>query len=272
MWNRLLACLLVLSAVGCKQGDPPPKKETGDIFFSGYYWNFKNSNENQVGPGPNKFASTPNNIWVDASGMLHLKITNVNNRWYCSELISARTMGYGTYIFTTASDLTTLNERVVLGLFTWNDYSFQTQANSEVDVEFSKWNNAADSFLLTYSVQPVWFSNPAPYPERTRHVAMQVSKLKNVCTHVMYWSPDIVRWDSYEGPNASGAKIASWSYDKNNIIRRKIEGSRTSNPVVIPAPEDSTHARMNLWLLNGLGPSNNKEVEVIIKSFNYIPL
>ena len=152
------------------------------------------------------------------------------------------------------------------------DYSFQTQANSEVDVEFSKWNNAADSFLLTYSVQPVWFSNPAPYPERTRHVAMQVSKLKNVCTHVMYWSPDIVRWDSYEGPNASGAKIASWSYDKNNITRRKIEGSRTSNPVVIPAPEDSTHARMNLWLLNGLGPSNNKEVEVIIKSFNYIPL
>jgi hypothetical protein len=48
MWNRLLACLLVLSAIGCKQGDPPPKKETGDIFFSGYYWNFKNSNENQV--------------------------------------------------------------------------------------------------------------------------------------------------------------------------------------------------------------------------------
>ena len=29
-----------------------------------------------------RFASTTNNIWVDALGMLHLKITNVNNKWY----------------------------------------------------------------------------------------------------------------------------------------------------------------------------------------------
>jgi hypothetical protein len=101
---------------------------------------------------------------------------------------------------------------------------------------------------------------------------MQVSKLKNVCTHVFYWSPDIIRWDSYEGVGTAGAKIATWSYDKNNITRTKLEGNKTSNPVIIPAPEDSTHARMNLWLLNGLGPSNNKEVEVIIKSFNYTPL
>ena len=101
MWNRLLACLLVLSAIGCKQGDPPPKKETGDIFFSGYYWNFKNSNENQVGPGPNKFASTPNNIWVDAAGMLHLKITNVNNHinTYDSKLRSPIAIVYILFLF-----------------------------------------------------------------------------------------------------------------------------------------------------------------------------
>jgi hypothetical protein len=263
---------------GCKQGDPPIKQPPitpfvkGDLTFSGYEWNLKSSGTNYVGPGPNIFNKDSNNIWVDANGMLHLKITKRNGKWYSSEIISQKSMGYGTYIFTTASDLTTLNEKAVLGLFTWDDYSFQTQANSEVDIEFSRWDNKNDSFLLSTSVQPVWFEL-GPFWERTNRPAMQVSKLKTTCTHVFKWTPTNIIWESYEGDTYPGTnKIASWSYDNTNIPRSKKEGGVVSNPIVIPAPTDSTKARMNLWLFNGAAPINNSETEVVIKSFKYVPL
>ena len=31
-------------------------------------------------------------------------------------------------------------------------------------------------------------------------------------------------------------------------------------------------ARINLWLVNGMAPTNNQEVEVVIKSFQFVPL
>jgi hypothetical protein len=273
---KLLNIISLCFITACKQSDPPPVPEViekGDLFFSGYYWNIKNSLGNNVGPGPNKFSGSSDNIWLDKDGMLHLKITKYNNLWYCSEVISVKEFGYGTYIFTTASDLTTFSEKTVLGLFTWNNHSFQSQANSEVDVEFARWNNLNDSQLLTYSVQPVWFDNAAPYIERTNRPRIPVSALKGPSTHVFKWTADSIRWESYTGDQYPGGKLlASWSYHKNNISRRKLEGSGLSDPIVIPAPEDSTNVRFNLWLLFGQPPANGKEQEAVIKSFRHIPL
>lgn len=269
-----LLALAVFNWVACKQSDPEPLPTAkGDIYFSGYYWNIKNSKEIKVGPGPNAFTNSPKNIWLDGNNLLHLKITKDSTGWHCSELISAERFGYGRFIFTTASDLTTLNERAVFGLFTWDNYSFQTQANSEVDIEFARWNNASDSLLLTYSAQPVWFDNAAPYAERTNKPAMQVSKLKGNCTHMFKWTPQVITWESYEGDVYPGTNLlASWKFDNTNLARKKLEGGLSSNPIVIPAPGDSTNVRFNLWLLNGLAPANGSESEVVIKSFRYIPL
>ncbi len=262
----------------CKQSNPPdpPKpdivQEPGDISFSGFEWNFKTSNQ-PVGPGPNFFAATEDNIWLDSQGNLHLKITNKNNQWQCPELISTAELGYGTYIWTVDGDMTTMNEKAVLGLFTWNNYSFQTQGNSEVDIEFSRWDNAGDSTLLTYSNQPVWFSVTGPYTERSTKPQMQVSTLKGVTTHAFTWKPDLISWRSYKGENYPGTElIASWDFDLNNPPRRKYEGTGVSEEIIIPAPEENTNARMNLWLLNGQAPADKSETEVIIKSFNFIPL
>jgi hypothetical protein len=180
--------------------------------------------------------------------------------------------GYGTYVFTVASDVSTLNEKVVFGLFTWSDYTFLEAANSEVDVEFSKWNNPNDTFLLTYSVQPVWFDNPSPYLERTRRPSVARNYLRSTATHVFTWTPDTITWNSYAGDYpAAGTPWASWSFDRSKPSRQKIEGGRTSQPVVIPAPFTSTNARMNLWLLGGLPPTDNSEAEVVVKRFQYIP-
>ncbi len=269
----LIVMIIICSA--CKQSDPPTPKivqEPGDIRFSGFEWNYKTSNQ-PVGPGPNYFAATEDNIWLDAEGMLHMKITNKNNQWQCPELISTAELGYGTYIWTVAGDLTTMNEKAVLGLFTWNSYSFQTQGNSEVDIEFSRWDNPNDSTLLTYSNQPVWFSVTGPYQERSIKPTMQVSTLQETTTHAFRWTPEKIEWRSYKGDQYPGTElIASWDFDLDNPARRKYEGSGISDEIIIPEPEDSTNARMNLWLLNGQAPADNSETEVIIKSFNFIPL
>jgi len=81
-----------------------------------------------------------------------------------------------------------------------------------------------------------------------------------------------VHWESYEGTTAGINKVAEWTFTKNNIPRRKIEGNRTSDPIVLPAPSDSTNVRFNLWLLDGAAPSNQQEHEIIISNFTYKPL
>ena len=259
----------------CKQGEPPvivAPEIKGDFAFAGYQWKYKNA-ATPVGPGPNRFSGTNDFAWVDALGKLHLKIAKKNNQWTCSEIISTKVFGYGTYIFTCDNDVTVFDKNTVFGFFSWDSYSFQTQANSEIDVEFSRWGNSNDSNLITYSAQPVIFSNPIPYTERTFKPIVETKYLKKPMTYMFRWTPDSVKWESYEGENYPGTnKVSEWTFTKNNISRQKIEGSNVSNPIVIPAPSDSTNVRFNLWLLNGTAPSNNQEHEVIISSFKYSPL
>jgi hypothetical protein len=271
------AGLLLLGFITtCKQSDPPTNRnriirDSGDFVFSGYGWNIKSSNT-PVGPGPNYFNGSDSMVWVDKDGLLHLRIAYINGRWQSSEVICTENMGYGTYVFCLESNVANINERIVLGLFTWDDNSFKEQANSEVDIEFSKWFRANDSLTLTYSVQPVIFDNPIAYSERSFKPQMQVSKLKQPSTHVFNWQADEITWNSYTGSvYPGGSPIASWSFNLSNPVRTKIEGGRVSNPIIIPAPGATTRARMNLWLLNGLPPSDGKPFEVVVRSFEYIP-
>lgn len=275
--NIRLAILFLFIAstqISCKQSAPSDldKVEVGDLYFSGYYWNYKDA-ATPVGPGPNRFSGNADNAWVDSLGYLHLKISKKNDLWYCAELISTKEFGYGTYVFTCESDIRVFDKYAVFGFFTWNNYSFQTDGNSEVDIEFAKWGTATDTLLTTYSVQPVIFSNPSPYSERTHKPTIPTSSITGTKTYMFTWTPDSIVWKSFQGANYIGAtQLSHWSFDKNNIQRSKIENSLTSNPFVIPTPGDSTNIRFNLWLLNGQAPSNGLNHEVVISSFKYIPL
>jgi hypothetical protein len=280
--NFIVSILLVMIFVSCKQSDPPSLDPvstpisatyTSTINFSGITWNIKTGNNNKLGPGPNYFSNSSNNVFLDSLGYLHLKITNENGKWNCAEIISNNYYGYGTYAFTIASNVANIDKNVVVGCFTWDNTSFYSQANSEIDIEFSKWGSTNDTLTLTYSAQPVSFSYPTIFYERTKHPIMNVSKLKTLSTHAFKWTDSLVTWASYAGPNYPGSTtLASWQFDKSNLPRIKVEGGNQSAPVIIPAPGIDTHARINLWLLNGAPPSNNNEVELIVKEFRFIPL
>src|SRR5438270_6126883 len=78
------------------------------VSFSGHLWKIKVSSS-KVGPGPNFFSDSPQNVWVDTLGRLHLKITNVNRRWYCAEVVCLDSPGFGTYTWQLASPVGTLD-------------------------------------------------------------------------------------------------------------------------------------------------------------------
>lgn len=239
------------------------------MYFAGRSWEIKEHENQQWGPGPNYFSGRSSDVFVDSLGFLHLKIVNRDGKWFSTEVVSEDTMGYGVYTWVVEADLEQIDPNGVLGLFTWDNNSFQAQANSEVDIEVAHWGNPAEQDILLYSVQPVWFGSY--YPERTQKINTPAGALNGITAHRLVWTDSLITWYSWErfadGPNL----IGSWSFDLNNPPRVKQENGLTSNPIVIPAPGSTTHARMNLWLFNGSAPMNGQEYEVIIRNFSYEP-
>ncbi len=215
--------------------------------FSGYDWWVKTS-AGQVGPGPNYFSDSTNNVWLDSLGQLHLRITNRTNQWQCAEIISARTFGYGSNRFELISRVDNLDPNVVLGLFTWSDDPAYT--NREMDIECSRWGNAADINNAQYVVQPF---------NSNGHLVRFAAPLGETnSTHSFTWESNRVRFQSLRGsyspaPNPTNI-IANWNYNS-----------------IVPRTGDE-NVRMNLWLFQGNAPTDNKEVEVVLKSFEFVPL
>ena len=227
------------------------RKMSRIITFSGYEWEVKSmcDIEIEVGPGPNYFSDGEEDVWVDEDGRLHLKITNRNGKWYCTEVFTEASLGYGKYIFYVTGRVDQLDKNVVLGLFTWDDIA-PDHYYREMDIEFSRWGEETNENNAQYVVQP-WDD-----PENTYRFHMDLKD--EYSTHFFLWNRDTLYCQSLHGhpalPPAPEDIIESWTYSGNDI-----------------PPEGNENARINLWLFNGNCPSDGKDVEIIIKSFEFIP-
>jgi hypothetical protein len=217
------------------------------LSFSGYLWRVKAS-QTPVGPGPNYFSDSDCNVWLDAQGRLHLKITRTGGVWQCAEVICTRSLGYGTYRFYLASEVHALDPRVVLGLFTWSDnpeFGYR-----EIDIEFARFQGASGPNAF-YTIRP---HNPNP----PQHAFYWVPNTPR-SVHLFRWEPTKLYFRSVRGhrpePSSASAIVAEWTYT----------GSR------VPPAGDET-PRINLWLTDGQPPTNGREVEVIIARFEFLPL
>lgn len=272
MMKKLLYLSFFVGLISCHQSEPEEVlgRVGNEITFAGRKWDIKSS-ATPVGPGPNTFSDRYDDVWVDDKGYLHLTIDQHDGQWYSSEVVGRDNLGYGTYTWTIQADPMSFSENVVFGLFTWDDSTFMTDGNSEVDIEFAKWGDAASTTPTTFSVQPVSFGSF--YAERTREVNISNSLLKGVTTHQFNWTDTLITWKSFAGNLPIGNPIATWSFNLNHPPRVKQEGGLTSNPIVIPAPGAQTHARMNLWTLpyQSIAPINGLKHEVVIQNFTYRP-
>ena len=218
------------------------------ISFSGYDWWVKDS-PGLIGPGPNYFSSSTNNVWLDTSGRLHLRITSRSNQWQCAEVVTRRTFGYGTYRFELDSPVNSINPSVVFGLFTWSDDPAYT--HREIDIECGRWANTNDVNNAQYVVQPWDWANHL--------VRYAVPANLTNSTHLFTWETNRVSYQSQRGsysptPGATNV-ISSWAF---------------TNAAAVPQTGDE-NIRINLWLINGTPPTDNQEFEFVIKSFNFVP-
>lgn len=243
-FNVLLSVIAFL-CISSYVGESEPS-ETKVLSFSGYKWIVKSS-ETPVGPGPNYFLDSSENVWVDEKGQLHLRITERNGRWYCAEVISEKSFGYGKYIFYLASRVDQLNENIVVGLFTWSDSPEYN--HREIDIEFSRWGQPTND-NAQFVVQP-W-----DRPRNIRRFNVQLNG--DYSTHSFDWRSESISFQSLHGhystpPDNSYMIIESWDYTGEDIPRTGGE-----------------NARINLWLLDGNPPSDSREAEIVIKKFEFI--
>lgn len=226
------------------------RQEPGVRFlsFSGYDWWVKTS-AGPVGPGPNYFSDSTNNVWLDAQGSLHLRITHRSSQWQCAEIVSARSFGYGNYRFELASPVNSLDRNVTLGLFTWSDDP--AFADREIDVEAGRWNVAADTNNTQFVVQP--------YDVSGHLVRYRTPAGLTNSTHLFVWETNRITFQAQAGgyspsPAASNV-ISSWVFTSASAVPRS----------------GDENVRLNLWLFSGNPPADGNEVEVIIRGFQFVP-
>lgn len=222
------------------------------IEFSGYEWIVKSS-DTPVGPGANYFSDSTENVWVDENDQLHLKITRRDDKWHCAEVYTKKSFGYGKYIFYVASRVDLLDPNVVLGLFTY-DYADEPN-HREIDIEFSRWGDETND-------NSQYVVHPFTEPDNIERFNMELSGDKT--SHSFNWLSDSIFFQSLIGhhfspPNQSDI-IRSWPYPGDD------------NP--LPGNE-KVHINLRLYDTDkdGFGdpPSDEQEVEVIIKKFVRLP-
>jgi hypothetical protein len=216
---------------------PNPNQKV--IEFAGENWIVK-SLPAPVGPGPNLFSDSPQNVFVDASGSLHLLITNQSGQWYSSEVISADATNHGRYTVTVDSILQ-FDPNVVFGAFSWAD---ATVPNSEIDLlELGQFGNPSDPNNAQNVVQPYTI------PGNQMRFFLQGTA---PTVHQMTWLPDAV---SFLSSDASG-----------NILHEGFDGGQPP-----PAGSPRLNFRLNFWLFNGSPPLNGSQAEIVISGFSSVP-
>jgi hypothetical protein len=206
------------------------------ISFSGYIWEVKSAPKTKVGPGPNFFSDSGEDIFADRCG-LHLRTAERDERWFATEAKLAETPGFGIYTFQLSSNVLDLDERAVFSGFLYEDDSH------EIDIEFSK--ALAGSAGGQYVVQP-W--------QESGHLTRFHAPCAKETSHRITWGPGAVSFHSWQGhtPEPDDASlVAAWEY----------------KGISIPSPHK---ARMifNIWLYQGQTPGKADEVIVAALVFD----
>ncbi len=224
------------------------------LLFASRLWRVKGPGV--FGPGPNFFSDSSANVWVDSRGRLHLRITQVAGEWLAAELTLVDSLGYGEYRFKVEADLDDLDPKVIFGLFLWEYQPCWRPDNwwnapNEIDIEFGRFGDPLNP--------PAQFVVQPHTREGNRHQFPLVTNGPlSPTTHGLDWRHDEVVFRSWHGhadePQA-GDVIETWSYTGPDNAR----------------PEEP-RVHMNLWLFEGIAPSDGREVEVIVTDFTFIAL
>ena len=206
------------------------------INFGGMDWYVRNGIGN---PANNHWSDSHKSVWIDNENRLHLKIKKINGIWHSAEIRSVHPTKYGKHRFFISSNVDKLNKNIVAAVFLYKDDTH------EIDIEFSKWeqNNYPNSQFV---VQPELLENMHRF---------QMNLLGNYSTHIIDWQKKQISFKSIYGHHLNPSKdyflINQWTYNNKQLVDDK-----------------KYRIHINLWMVNNLPPTDNKEIELIISSID----
>jgi hypothetical protein len=213
---------------------------TKALHFSGYDWKVRTIASDRGGLN-NLFDG--DNAWTDTSGFLHLRIKKKGDKWSCTQMDLTRSLGYGTYIVV-VRDISHLEPAAVLSMNTFDDWGGD-QHYRELDVESSRWGDAASKNNAQYGVQPFYVpGNVAPFVAPS-----------GTLTHSMHWESGRASFKTVRGGSMRpGAPVVS-------------EHVFTSG---VPTPGQETLQLLFYVVASDKTPMQN-ESEVVVERFEYLP-
>ncbi len=218
----------------------PTFAPTKPLKFSGYDWDVRTIASDRGGTN-NLY--DPDNAWTDASGALHLQIKPKSGRWSCVEMVLNRSLGYGTYVVT-VRDTSHLEPAAVFSMITFEEWGGD-QNYREMDVEISRWGDAANKNNAQYVIQPFYIPGNVS--------AFNVPS--GTLTHLLRWESGRATFKTFRGTSVgAGASVVS-------------EHEFSSG---IPAPGQ---AKIHLIFYVVASDKNplQKASEVVIEKLEYLP-
>lgn len=220
-----------------------PEPLPSPFVWKGHQWTVRTGAS--LSPGPNPFVGDGANLSVDDNGDLSMSIvySPALADWTCVEVHRAGApLGYGRYRWVVEhTEVSTWDQKPVLGLFTYDDAEPTATHFREIDIELSKWDYAPEVSEVWYTVQP---STPSTRWDHPIPVAA------GPYTYEFYWEPSKVYWRTLDA--------------LGNVVGE----AKTVYGLFPPGTES---VRMNLWLINGEAPVNGLPLTVKVKDFQFTP-
>jgi hypothetical protein len=225
----------IVKGVGPTQTAP-----TKPLHFSGYDWEVRTIASDRGGLN-NLYDG--DNAWTDASGALHLRMRKKAGRWSCAEVVLTRSLGYGTYIVV-VRDTSHLEPAAVLSMNTFDDWGGD-QHYRELDIEISRWGDAASKNNAQYGVQPFYVpGNLAPFTVPS-----------GTLTHSMHWESGRASFKTVRGSSIdAGAPVVSEHVFTSGVPSRGQE-----------------KVQLFFYIVASDKYPLQNENEVVIEKFEYLP-
>jgi hypothetical protein len=251
-WVIVLALALTSVAAGSVASAGPQPPATTDytavypVSWGGQLWLGRESPVTKQGPAPNYWLSTPDTVFTDSSGRLHLVAEQVGSQFYSVGIQSTKSnYGYGTYTVVVDTPLSSLDPIAVVGMYTYNRNYLP--GRDEIDVELSRWGQPSPTFNNSqFVVQPWHLKNHLQaFLSPTDHTPL---------TFQWQWTKSAVYFREYDGVLPGATLIKKWTCASFS-----------------PAPLNGTKMNFNLWFSRGQPPYNRQTQEVVFRSFTYGP-
>jgi hypothetical protein len=218
------------------------------ITWSGRQWKVTTGGMAGVAKGD------PTNVSIDDKGYLHLRIVERDGEWTASEVFTVERFGFGTYQWIIEGNVYDMDKSSVLGLFPYGPIDHVGfDAENEIDIEFSKWNNTCHGCNADFTVYPST-GNRKQGGTSTWEDNFRVSG-GAITTARIEWAAEHIGFTLMNGAHAIGAtaeviKAETYASDKKNI------------------PQQAVPVGINLWCFRQT-PATTQSV--IIRSFEFTP-